>query len=85
MRQVNSTDFKNHFGEFVDLVRDEPIEVLRGTKAVGVFISRDEFEHLQAIEDAYWGALGEAAVARGDFLTPAEAMRWLNERLSKNT
>lgn len=56
MRQVNSTDFKNHFGEFVDLVRDEPIEVLRGTKAVGVFISRDEFEHLQAIEDAYWGA-----------------------------
>jgi prevent-host-death family protein len=84
MRQINSTDFKTHFGDFVDLVRDEPIEVLRGSKPVGVFLSRDEYQHLQAIEDAYWGAIGEAAVARGDFLTPAEVMRWVNQRLSKD-
>ena len=82
MRQVNSTDFKTHFGTFIDLVRDEPIAVLRGSRQVGVFVSSEEYEHLQQIEDAYWGAQAEAAVARGDFLPPDEAMRWLNQRLS---
>jgi prevent-host-death family protein len=43
MRQVNSTDFKTHFGDFVDIVRDEPVEVLRGSKPVGVFLSPDEY------------------------------------------
>ena len=52
MRQVNSTDFKTHFGEYVDLVRDGPIEVLRGGKPVGVFLSPDEFAHLQRLDDA---------------------------------
>src|ERR1700739_789628 len=80
IRQVNSTDFKTHFGEFVDLVRDEPIEVLRGSKPVGVFLSTDEYEHFQRLDDAYWGVQGESAVRRGGFLTPAEAMCWINER-----
>ena len=56
MRQVNSTDFKTHFGEFVDLVREEPIEVLRGNKPVGVFVSSVEYAHLKQLEDAYWVA-----------------------------
>ena len=84
MRQVNSTDFKTHFGEFVDLARSGPISVLRGSRPIGVFLSPEEHEHLQRLEDAYWAAQAEAAVGRGDFLAPDEAMRWINQRLSAN-
>jgi prevent-host-death family protein len=49
MRKVNSTDFKTHFGEFLNLVRDEPIEILRGSKSVGVFVSNEEYERLQRL------------------------------------
>ena len=83
MRQVNATDFKTHFGEFASLVRDEPIEVLRGSKPVGVFLSPEEYDHLQRLDDAYWAAQAAAVVERGDFLTPEETMRWVNERLSR--
>jgi hypothetical protein len=81
MRQVNSTDFKTNFGEFADLARDEPIEVLRGDKPIGVFLSREEYEHLQRLEDAFWAARVQAAEASGEWIGHAEAMRILTERL----
>jgi PHD/YefM family antitoxin component YafN of YafNO toxin-antitoxin module len=83
MRQVNSTDFKTRFGDFVDLVRDEPIEVLRGTRPVGVFISPEEYEHFQRLDDAYWAARAQAAEAAGEWLGHADAMRLLTERLKR--
>jgi prevent-host-death family protein len=82
MKQVSATEFKAHFGEFVDLVRQEPIEVLRGAKPVGVFLSHDEYEHLRQLDDAYWAAQASAAIDRGEFLSPEESMRWVNERLT---
>jgi PHD/YefM family antitoxin component YafN of YafNO toxin-antitoxin module len=83
MRQVNSTDFKTHFGEFVDIVRDEPIEVLRGSKRVGIFLSPDEYEHLQRLDDAYWIARAQAAEARGEWVGHDEAIRLLTSQLHR--
>ncbi len=83
MRQVNSTDFKIHFGDFVDLVRDEAIEVLRGSKPVGVFLSRDEYEHLQRLDEAYWAARAAAAEANGQWVGHDEAVRLLTDRLTR--
>ncbi len=83
MRQVSATDFKTHFGEFATLVRDEPIEVLRGSKPVGVFLSPEEYDHLQRLDDAYWAAQAQAAVERNDFLSAEETMRWVSERLTR--
>jgi PHD/YefM family antitoxin component YafN of YafNO toxin-antitoxin module len=83
MRQVNSTDFKTHFGEFADLVRDEPIEVLRGSKRVGVFLSPEEYDHLQSLEEAYWIARATAAEAAGEWLGHDEAIRWLTAGLKR--
>jgi prevent-host-death family protein len=84
MRQVNSTDFKSHFGEFVDLVRDEPIEVLRGTKPVGVFVSKDDYDHLQRLEDAYWIARAKAAEADGQWIGHDEAVKQLTAGLKRS-
>jgi PHD/YefM family antitoxin component YafN of YafNO toxin-antitoxin module len=83
MRRVNATDFTTHFGEFVEFVRDEPIEVLRGGKPVGVFLSPDEFAHFRRLADAYWAARAHIADARGEWIGHDEAMRLLTERLKQ--
>jgi len=80
MRHVNSTDFKTHFDELVDLVREEPIEVRRGGKPVGVFLSPDEFAHFQRLDDAYREARAQVAEARGEEVGHEEATRLLTER-----
>ena len=83
MRQVNSTDFKTHFGEFVDLVRDEPIEVLRGSKPIGVFLSPVEYEYLQRLEDLYWAARAKAAELNGAPVSHDEAIKILTQQLKR--
>ena len=83
MRQVNSTDFKSHFGEFADLVRDEPIQVLRGSRPVGIFLSLEDYEHLQRLEDAYWAARARAAEASGEWVGHDDAMRLLTKGLER--
>ena len=83
MRQVNSTDFKTNFGDFVDLARDQPIQVLRGSKPVGVFLSPEAYDHLQRLEDAYWAVRAKAAEERGEWIGHEEAMRLLTEPLKQ--
>lgn len=83
MRQVNSTDFTTHFGEFIDLVREGSIKVLRGGKTVGVFLSPDEYEHFQRLDDAYCAARAQVAETRGEEAGHEEAMRLLTERLKR--
>jgi hypothetical protein len=39
LRRFWNWDFKTHFNDFVDLVRDGPIEVLRGRKSLGVILA----------------------------------------------
>lgn len=53
MRQVNSTDFRNHFGEFLDLAREEPIAINQLGRPVAVLISAAEFAHLQQLDELY--------------------------------
>jgi antitoxin Phd len=83
MRQINSTDFKNHLGEFLGLVRDETLMVSKSGKPLAVVMSAEEYEHLQRLEDAYWIARALAAEARGEWIGHDEAMRSLTERLKQ--
>jgi prevent-host-death family protein len=83
MRQVNSTDFKNHLGEFLDMAKDEPLLVNKMGKAAVVVLAADEYEHLQHLEDAYWIARAQAAEERGEWIGHDEAMRVLTERLQR--
>lgn len=83
MRQVTSTDFKNHFGEFLDLAKDEPIAIGKSGKPVAVVMSAEEFDHLQRLEDAYWIARAEAAEAAGKWIGHDEAMRLLTRKLKR--
>lgn len=84
MHRVKSTDFKAHFDEFVDLVREEPIEVRRGGKPLGIFLSPDDYEHFQRLDDAYWTTRAQAAEARGEWIGHDEAMRLLTDRFKQS-
>jgi len=83
MRNVNATDLKSHFGEFLDLAREEPIGIRKSGKSVAVMLSGEEFEYYQALEDAYLGIQAEQAIERGDFVSHADAMRIINDRLAR--
>jgi len=83
MRQVNATDFKNHFGEFLDMAREEAVMVSRSGKPLAVMLSVEEYERLERLDDAYWIALAQAAEASGEWIGHDEAMRLLTERLKQ--
>jgi len=83
MREVNATDMKNQFGEFLDLTRDEAIGIRKSGKLTAVMVSAEEYEHLQRLEDAYWLARAEAAENRGQWVGHEEAMRLLAGRLKR--
>ena len=63
MREVNATDFKNQFAEFLDLTKDEAIGIRKSGKLTAVMVSAEEYEHLRRLEDAYWVARAVAACA----------------------
>ena len=43
MGEVNATDIKNQFGEFLDLTRDEAIGIRKSGKLTAVMMSADEY------------------------------------------
>jgi prevent-host-death family protein len=83
MRQINAADFKNSFGEYLDLVKDEPIAVCKSGKPVAIMISVEEYVALQHLEDAFWKSRAEATEALGEWVERAEAMRVLTSRLKR--
>jgi prevent-host-death family protein len=83
MHEVNSTDLKSRFGEYLDMARVEPVQVKRTGRPVAVLMSWEEYEHLQAVEDAYWGARAEAAKRSGTFLSHDDSLALLNDLLHR--
>jgi len=83
MREVNATDMKNQFGEFLDLARDEPVGIRKSGKLTAVMVSAEEYEHLQRLEDAFWVARADAAEARGQWIGHDEAVQLLAGQLKQ--
>lgn len=71
MVQVNTTDFKNHLGEYLDMASYRPVVVCKSGKPIVVVLDAGEYEYLQRLEDLYWIARAEAAeeVASGSATT----------------
>ena len=83
MREVNATDLKNQFGEFLNLAQDEPVGIRKSGKLTAVMVSVEEYAHFQKLDDAYWVARAEAAEQRGQWVEHDEAMRLLTDRLKR--
>ncbi len=80
--RASATEFKNHFGEYMQKVYQEPIIVEKSGKPSAVLVPYDAFESIVTLEDLYWGMRAEAARKKG-FLGPKETERRWRERAKK--
>lgn len=61
MRHVNSSDFKSHFGDYLDLIGEEPVTVNKLGKPAAVLVSIAEYERLSRLEALVREAVRETA------------------------
>jgi prevent-host-death family protein len=48
MRHVNSTDFKTHLEEFLELVSESPVTINKRGKPMAVLVSVEEYTNLRS-------------------------------------
>jgi antitoxin Phd len=77
--KTSATEIKNHFGEYLDEAKLEPVMIEKMGRPVAVMISNKEYERLLAIEDAYWAHRAIAAEKEG-FIGAKASMKLLKSR-----
>jgi prevent-host-death family protein len=65
VKTIAAHQAKNAFGRFIDTAHRERVAVERHGRRVFVAVPAEDYEHLEALEDAYWGERAEAARAEG--------------------
>ena len=78
MTMATATDVKNRFGEFMEKAQREPVTVEKTGRRYAVLMSYEEYERLQAMEDAYWAALADQAKQNG-FASAEEVERLMSK------
>ena len=48
MASVTATDAKNRFGQMLEMARTEPVHIQKNGRDVGVLVSPEEFQRMQA-------------------------------------
>jgi prevent-host-death family protein len=81
MKSMTAADAKRGFGALLDAAQREPVTITKNGREVAVLVSREDFERLEALEDAYWGALAEEARKEGS-LGVEESERLLRSYLN---
>lgn len=80
MRSVSAKEAKDGFGALLDAAQREPVTITKKGRAVAVVLSKEDFERLEALEDAYWGALADEARKEG-FIGTEASEKLLNDLL----
>lgn len=78
MQSANATELKNNLGEFLEKARTEPVAVKKTGRNLWVLLSREEYDRLTALEEAYWGERAKEA-AKKKSLGPKAAMKFLEK------
>jgi prevent-host-death family protein len=73
MTRATATEVKTRFGEYLEKARHEPVMVEKTGREYVVLLSAEEYERLQALEDAYWIAKADQA-AKSGFVGTEKAM-----------
>ena len=63
MRHTNSSDFKSHFDDYLDLIDEEPVTVNKLGKPTAVLVSVAVYERLSRLEALLRTAVRETAGA----------------------
>ncbi len=81
MKTITSTECKTHLGEYLEMVRTEPISIEKTGRAVAVLISRADYDRLTALENAYWLERAKEAEASG-YIGSEKSMKLLQKELN---
>ena len=59
MKTMAAKDAKTNFGQLLDTAIREPVSITRNGRQVAVVLSAQDFERLEALQDAWWVRLAE--------------------------
>ena len=65
MRTMAAREAKDKFGALLDAARREPVTIARNGRPVVVVLSIEDYEQLEALEDACWAERAAAAEREG--------------------
>lgn len=80
---MNATEAKNKFGELLDFAKTRPMKIEKNGRPVAVVISAEEYERLEAMEDAWWGRQAEEALKEGTIgqeESEKKLAQWMNAK-----
>lgn len=81
MRTFEAKETDRGMTQLLTTVQREPVTIRQQGRPVAVLLSCDEYERLEALDDAYWGERALAAEKEG-YLGPEEGEKLLQELLS---
>jgi antitoxin Phd len=81
MKTIAAKDAKNGFGRMLDTAQREPVTIKKHGRAVAVLLSLDEYQRLEALDDAWWAARAQEVVDQGEWLGPEESERLTRQLL----
>jgi antitoxin Phd len=73
VRRFTSTEAKQNFGQLMDAAQRAPVLIEKNGRPAAVILSYEDFRHIEALEDAYWGERAREADERGDYLSAEES------------
>ncbi len=81
MKTIAAKEAKNGFGKMLDTVQREPVTIEKHGRAVAVILSLEEYQRLEALDDAWWAARAQEVVDKGEWLGPDESERLTRQLL----
>jgi prevent-host-death family protein len=65
MKTFAAKEAKDNFGRLLDTAQREPLRIAKNGRPVAVLLSLEEYERLEALDDAYWAARADEALQEG--------------------
>lgn len=81
MKTFAASEAKNEFGRLLDTAQREPVTIEKKGRPVAVVLSLEEYERLEALDDAWWAARADEAGEEG-FIGPEESEKLMRELLN---
>lgn len=81
MKTFAASEAKNEFGRLLDTAQREPVTIEKKGRPVAVVLSLEEYERLEALDDAWWAARADEAAEKG-FIGPEESEKLMRELLN---
>lgn len=81
MKTFAASEAKNEFGRLLDTAQREPVTIEKKGRPVAVLLSLEEYQRLEALDDAWWVARAEEAGEEG-FIGPEEGEKLMRELLN---